>query len=273
MISTKTLGLKIYGGVERATTSSHAVSAIMSPASLATATTRRIAAWAMPRCQAVPSPPLAARLAKSSLRLVPTRAGVHSLSRPRRAVRWKRAPSRDARGVRASTAGERSGAARVSSKDARPHPDAANASRLLGLLRANAYVELVGSAAVAFRPDAVFPDISTSAAGAECARWYALALAVFAIASFACGGAHPAVAERDDESMRTLKAVCFPTAASMALYHFGVSLFLASAVTQGAASLALRGALAVHAPLALAFALATGFCARVGAGRSGKQGT
>ena len=185
-------------------------------------------------------------------------------------MRWKRAPSRDARGVRASTAGERSGAARVSSKDARPHPDAANASRLLGLLRANAYVELVGSAAVAFRPDAVFPDISSSAAGAECARWYALALAVFALASFACGRAGSrALAERSSDahvSMRALKTTSFPTAASMALYHLGVSAFLASAVARGGAALALRGALAVHAPLALAFALATGFCARGGVG-------
>ena len=246
----------------------------MPPASLATATTRGFVALAMSRRRAAASPPAAARLARSDPRSMPTGAGTHASSRPGRAVVWKPAPSRDAlSGARAATAGGRSGATRASPGDARFHPDAANASRLLWLLRVNAYVELVGSAAVAFRPDAVFPDISTSAAGAECARWYALALAVFAIASFACGGAHPAVAERDDESMRTLKAVCFPTAASMALYHFGVSLFLASAVTRGAASLALRGALAVHAPLALAFALATGFCARVGAGRSGKQGT
>jgi len=112
----------------------------------------------------------------------------------------------------------------------------------------------------------VFPDISSSAAGAECARWYALALAVFALASFACGRAGSgALAEHSSDahvSMRALKTTSFPTAASMALYHLGVSAFLASAVARGGAALALRGALAVHAPLALAFALATGFCAR-----------
>ena len=239
----------------------------MPPASLATTTTRGFAASAMARRRAAPSAPAAARLARSDPRSMPTGAGTHASSRPGRAVVWKPAPSRDAlSGARAATAGGRSGATRASPGDARFHPDAANASRLLWLLRVNAYVELVGSAAVAFRPDAVFPDISSSAAGAECARWYALALAVFALASFACGRAGSrALAERSSDahvSMRALKTTSFPTAASMALYHLGVSAFLASAVARGGAALALRGALAVHAPLALAFALATGFCAR-----------
>ena len=97
---------------------------------------------------------------------------------------------------------------------------------------------------------------SSSAAGAECARWYALALAAFALASFACGGAASVAATReldDGASVRTLKTTCFPVVASMALYHSGVSRFAASAVARGAASPALRGAIAVHAPLALAF--------------------
>ena len=226
-----------------------------------------------PRRRAASSPPAAARLAKSGPRSVPTRAKAHS----GRAARWKREPSRDARGARAASADQRSGVARVSSQEgSRPHPDAANASRLLGLLRANAYVELVGSAAVAFRPDAVFPEISSSAAGAECARWYALALAAFALASFACGEASSVAATReldDGASVRTLKTTCFPVVASMALYHSGVSRFAASAVARGAASPALRGAIAVHAPLALAFALATVFCVRAGAGRSEKRET
>jgi hypothetical protein len=134
----------------------------------------------------------------------------------------------------------------------------------------NACVELVGSVAVAIRPDAVFPDVSSSVAGAECAKWYALALAAFALASFACVKVcsfdTSSSSSHDENSMRTLRSSCFPVAASMSLYHLGVSSFLANAVVSGGASFALRGALGVHAPLALAFALATGFCARGGVG-------
>ena len=238
----------------------------MSPASLATATTRAFAASAMARRRPACSPPAAAHLAMSRI----PRWRCPTTSRHSRAVSWKRAPSRDARRARAASAGERSGSTRVSPDDARPHPDAANASRLLGLLRVNACVELVGSVAVAIRPDAVFPDVSSSVAGAECAKWYALALAAFALASFACVKVcsfdTSSSSSHDENSMRTLKSACFPVAASMSLYHLGVSSFLANAVVSGGASFALRGALGVHAPLALAFALATGFCARGGVG-------
>ena len=49
---------------------------------------------------------------------------------------------------------------------------------------------------------------------------YALALAAFALASFACGGAASVAATReldDGASVRTLKTTCFPVVASMAL--------------------------------------------------------
>ena len=55
-----------------------------------------------------------------------------------------------------------------------PEPVKPELERLAKLLRVNAYVELVGGAAVFADPSAVFPGLN--AAGIECSQWYARTL-------------------------------------------------------------------------------------------------
>ena len=124
------------------------------------------------------------------------------------------------------------------------------------LLRANAYVELVGFVAVAVNPDVVFPEISRSVAGAECARWCALTLAVVALASFVC-----AAMDKKTNAPEFIRLACLPTTASMALYHLGISAFQLRSIVANGFSAVAGGALSVHLPLAAAFCVATKFCA------------
>ena len=63
-----------------------------------------------------------------------------------------------------------------------PEPVKPELERLAKLLRVNAYVELVGGAAVFANPSAVFPGLN--AAGIEASQWYALTLGCVALASF-----------------------------------------------------------------------------------------
>lgn len=103
-------------------------------------------------------------------------------------------------------------------------------------------------------PNAVFPEITKSVAGAECAQWYALALACLSLASFLC--------QRGVQSSDTnrLKNACLPTTASMFLYHVGVAWFQARQIFGTKVSVVAVGALLVHAPLAACFAFGTVFC-------------
>lgn len=133
-----------------------------------------------------------------------------------------------------------------------------NTSKLLKLLKLNAYVELVGCIAVLLNPDAVFPAISQSTSGTECAQWYALALACVALASYLCSRS---LKESSDElTQKKLKTIALPTTSSMLLYHAGVSLFQVRQIFFTQFSLVACGALSVHAPLAVCFATATTFC-------------
>jgi hypothetical protein len=107
--------------------------------------------------------------------------------------------------------------------------------RLAKLLRVNAYVELVGGAAVFADPSAVFPGIN--AAGIECSQWYALTLGCVALASFLAS-------KLDVHDERTARAVAAPVVAGMTAYHLGISAFQVRRVaTMGAVPVASRSAI------------------------------
>ena len=125
--------------------------------------------------------------------------------------------------------------------------------RLAKLLRVNAYVELVGGAAVFADPSAVFPGIN--AAGIECSQWYALTLGCVALASFLAS-------KLDVHDERTARAVAAPVVAGMTAYHLGISAFQVRRVaTMGAVPVAV-GALCVHGGLTIAFAVAAAYVLR-----------
>ena len=125
--------------------------------------------------------------------------------------------------------------------------------RLAKLLRVNAYVELVGGAAVFADPSAVFPGIN--AAGIECSQWYALTLGCVALASFLAS-------KLDVHDERTARSVAAPVVAGMTAYHLGISAFQVRRVaTMGAVPVAI-GALFVHGGLTIAFAVAAAYVLR-----------
>ena len=125
--------------------------------------------------------------------------------------------------------------------------------RLAKLLRVNAYVELVGGAAVFADPSAVFPGLN--AAGIECSQWYALTLGCVALASFLAS-------KLDVHDERTARAVAAPVVAGMTAYHLGISAFQVRRVaTMGAVPVAV-GALCVHGGLTIAFAVAAAYVLR-----------
>ena len=125
--------------------------------------------------------------------------------------------------------------------------------RLAKLLRVNAYVELVGGAAVFADPSAVFPGLN--AAGIECSQWYALTLGCVALASFLAS-------KLDVHDERTARSVAAPVVAGMTAYHLGISAFQVRRVaTMGAVPVAV-GALCVHGGLSIAFAVAAAYVLR-----------
>ena len=125
--------------------------------------------------------------------------------------------------------------------------------RLAKLLRVNAYVELVGGAAVFANPSAVFPGLN--AAGIEASQWYALTLGCVALASFLAS-------KLDVHDERTARSVAAPVVAGMTAYHLGISAFQVRRVaTMGAVPVAV-GALCVHGGLTIAFAVAAAYVLR-----------
>ena len=125
--------------------------------------------------------------------------------------------------------------------------------RLAKLLRVNAYVELVGGAAVFANPSAVFPGLN--AAGIEASQWYALTLGCVALASFLAS-------KLDVHDERTARSVAAPVVASMTAYHLGISAFqVRRLATMGAVPVAV-GALCVHGGLTIAFAVAAAYVLR-----------
>ena len=150
---------------------------------------------------------------------VPTRPRPEAHRQHKACVPWRRVPVAPSRTPRCDAAPADKETTVTLERDA---PQAKlNASKLCRLLTVNACVELSGCVAVLANPNAVFPEITKSVAGAECAQWYALALACLSLASFLC--------QRGVQSSDTnrLKNACLPTTASMFLYHVGVAWFQA----------------------------------------------
>ena len=134
-----------------------------------------------------------------------------------------------------------------------PEPVKPELERLAKLLRVNAYVELVGGAAVFADPSAVFPGLN--AAGIECSQWYALTLGCVALASFLAS-------KLDVHDEHTARAAAAPVVAGMTAYHLGISAFQVRRVaTMGAVPVAI-GALCVHGGLTIAFAVAAAYVLR-----------
>ena len=134
-----------------------------------------------------------------------------------------------------------------------PEPVKPELERLAKLLRVNAYVELVGGAAVFANPSAVFPGLN--AAGIEASQWYALTLGCVALASFLAS-------KLDVHDERTARSVAAPVVAGMTAYHLGISAFQVRRVaTMGAVPVAV-GALFVHGGLTIAFAVAAAYVLR-----------
>ena len=141
----------------------------------------------------------------------------------------------------------------ASSGSTSPEPVKPELERLAKLLRVNAYVELVGGAAVFANPSAVFPGIN--AAGIEASQWYALTLGCVALASFLAS-------KLDVHDERTARSVAAPVVAGMTAYHLGISAFQVRRVaTMGAVPVAV-GALCVHGGLTIAFAVAAAYVLR-----------
>ena len=134
-----------------------------------------------------------------------------------------------------------------------PEPVKPELERLAKLLRVNAYVELVGGAAVFANPSAVFPGLN--AAGIEASQWYALTLGCVALASFLAS-------KLDVHDEHTARSVAAPVVAGMTAYHLGISAFQVRRVaTMGAVPVAV-GALCVHGGLTIAFAVAAAYVLR-----------